>query len=207
MIRKALFTAPLLILTLAASGCHHESDGVVAGPDGKSTLIVPLHVSAHASTLGSVAIGPDFTIDPVEADLQEKAIGSNQNEGVEVRAVGSTPADFMNQVLQMQMQTAGVTLGPATAAHHIHVRLTRFFVDEDNTYHGEVAATVEVRDADGKVVTTHAVSGRSNQWGRTLSADNYSEVLSRAAFDFAKNMVSDKELFGGSAPASAPATQ
>ena len=195
MTSKALAAGSILVLASALAACHHESDGVVHGADGHDTLIVPLHVAAHASAVPSVAIGADFTLDPVEAALEGTDIGANKDQGVAVRGQGTTPVDFMNQVLATEMQTCGVTLGPATAGRHIRVRLTRFFVDEENTYHGEVAGTVEVRDADGKVLNSHVVSGRASQWGRTLSADNYVEVLSRAAFDFAKNMVSDKELF------------
>jgi hypothetical protein len=195
MIPKALLPASLLVL--AATACHHDMDGSVQGPDGMYPLDVPLHVAAHPPTVAIVAIGSDYTVDPVEEDLQQNFIGLNKEQGVEARATGPTPAQFMDRIVQQEMEACGVSLGDATAGHHIHIRLTRFFVDEDNTYNAQVAGTVDVRDAAGKVLASHSITGRAKQWGRSLSADNYAEVLSRAAFDFTKNLVSDKDLFAG----------
>jgi YajG family uncharacterized lipoprotein len=182
--------APMLF---ALAGCHRVG-GIATGPDGHGMLKVPLYVAAQPMAVGSLALESGFALDPVFDERQEKTIGIDREEDVELYAAEQTPAALVDQVVRIQMEACGLR-PTAGAPVRIHIRLTHFHAEEDRLYRGEVAATVEVRDASGKILNSRTIGGSSRSWGRTLSRENFAEALSSAAFDFAKNMLQDKNLF------------
>jgi hypothetical protein len=118
-----------------------------------------------------------------------------------------SPADFVRTALARELAEAGLAVPPREDAANfvLHMRLVHFFVEEGNTYHGDVRATVEVRDASGAVKFGAAISGTAVQWGRSLSDENYREVLTRASLDLTKNLLENAQFQAAlSGTASAP---
>lgn len=60
------------------------------------------------------------------------------------------------------------------------VDVVRFFVTETTTYSGEMALRVTFANRDNKVVLQTTVAGEARRFGRSLSQDNYNEVISDA---------------------------
>jgi len=111
------------------------------------------------------------------------AIGENVEHSTPVQIVaGSDPAEFFRQTLAMQLRRAGliVTDDPAQADRTITGDLTRFWVEESNNYQGEVAVTIRVSDRSGAVRWQGAAIGHAENFGRSLSPENYRQTLSDA---------------------------
>jgi hypothetical protein len=118
-------------------------------------------------------------------DKREKAdaIGVNTEHSNPVQVVaGTDPAEFFRQTLIKQLRRAGLNLveDAGQADRMISGDLTRFWVEESNNYQGEIDATVRVTDKGGMVRWNGAVVGQGQNFGRSLSAENYRETLSDA---------------------------
>lgn len=111
------------------------------------------------------------------------AIGQNVEHANPVRIVaGSPPAEFFRQTLVTQLRRAGLTLAddPAQADRIISGDLTRFWVEESNNYQAEVGATIRVTDRGGQSRWQGAVVGHGENFGRSLSPENYRQTISDA---------------------------
>lgn len=123
-----------------------------------------------------------------------RVIGENREQGVDptrIESAGGTPTRYVGDALRVELGHAGFTLvqSPRDATLVLITRLTTFFVSEKEDYRAEVAARVELRDAAGKVLFEGRVIGSKSQWGRSLTAENYREVLAKATVDFVGNLV------------------
>jgi hypothetical protein len=164
-------------------GCTNSS-----APSG-GPVVVPL---AYAPEHAKESIRPyPGTVPPTRIyigrieDKREKmdAIGVNLEHATPVQIVaGSDPVGFFRQTLALQLRRAGlsVTEDPAQAERTITGDLTRFWVEESNNYQGDVAATIRVSDRSGAVRWEGAVTGHGENFGRSLSPENYSQTLSDA---------------------------
>jgi hypothetical protein len=210
--RSRLFASVLALpLCVGAVACHHLSD--VRPPN----LAVQLHVSGNPDAPDAVHYSPALKlyVEPVVDERDDKTrIGVNNERAPEVPILASpemAPGAFVGQIVVSQFATSGVKTVPdvASANRVLRLRLTRFFTEEGGTYQSEVGATAEVRGLDDKVLFSFAVTGSAKKWGSSLEADNYNEVFSSAAFDFAKNLVEladfQKAVDVGAAPVSPPA--
>ncbi len=176
-----------------------------------------LHVSGNGDAPEAVHYSPALRlyVEPVVDEREDKTrIGVNSEHPPEVPILASpemSPGDFVGKVVVNQFAVSGVkTVADVASANRVlRLRLTRFFTEEGGTYQSEVAATAEVRGLDDKVLFSFAVTGSAKKWGSSLEADNYNEVFSSAAFDFAKNLVEladfQKAVDVGAAPPAPPA--
>ena len=143
-------------------------------------------------------------IDDARDDLSR--IGVNvEHAPIPVVSADVSPAEFLRHAVERELADAGLALVVREDAANfvLRVRLIRFFVEEGNTYHGEVRAAFELHDASGVVLYGAAVSGEARQWGRSLSEENYREVFTRASLDATKNLLEDARFqaaFGGKGP-------
>lgn len=164
-------------------GCSNGS-----APSGGPVVVPLVYAPEHAKD--SIRPYPG-TVPPTRIfigkfeDKREKmdAIGANVEHASPVQIVaGSDPAEFVRQTLAMQLRRAGlhVTDDPAQAERIITGDLTRFWVEESNNYQGDIAATIRVSDRSGAVRWEGAVTGHGENFGRSLSPDNYQQTLSDA---------------------------
>lgn len=164
-------------------GCSNSS-----APSGGPVVVPLVYAPEHAKD--SIRPYP-ATVPPTRIfigrfeDKREKmdAIGANVEHASPVQiAAGSDPAEFVRQTLAMQLRRAGlhVTDDPAQAERTITGDLTRFWVEESNNYQGDIAATIRVSDRSGAARWEGAVTGHGENFGRSLSPDNYQQTLSDA---------------------------
>jgi hypothetical protein len=162
--------------------------GVFTGCGGtKGPVTVPLHFRPqHAEPLtGTIAAG-DMKV-YVEAvndkRTNQEEIGRNVENATPIPVYAGSdkaPADFVHDVLEEELKNFGVELTdtPEAADRMIAVDLTKFWVEEGNNYVAEVKGTARVRDKSGKELWKGTVGGDGRTFGRSLSAENYNEVLS-----------------------------
>jgi hypothetical protein len=176
----ALVSGSLLFLMLGA-GCGGSTPQAVS---------VPLHYMAagDASEAGrGVAFSPGLRlyVEPMEDGRDDRStIGANAEDGrhIPVYSTGETPAQFVEGAIRRELAHVGfpLTAGPEGATRTLSVKLVKFFVLETGTYEAEINAMVQVTDPQGKVLFTGLAIGSKKQWGKSLSSDNYREVLSKA---------------------------
>ncbi len=125
-------------------------------------------------------------------------IGENREED-QVRLVyssGSTPAEFIREIVSREFAAAGMTvvIDRAQANRLLSVSVTQFFVMEKGTYQAQVNVTADVADESGKKLWTRNVSGANGTWGRSYRARNYQQVLTAATVEIAASMLKDQDF-------------
>lgn len=182
MIRTSL----ALLLALGASNL----DGVPLRWKPTDSTAQVLNDTSRVFKLQKVQVKP-FT----DARDDKQLIGRN-NDGAVSRTV--TTKDDVGAWCATQisglLRDAGVPVAEDGAQFVISGKVTRFMVDEGNTYNGVVAMLLTVQDAKGKQVWTGLVTGESKRWGRTYKADNYMETLSDALVRAMGALVTDPKL-------------
>lgn len=165
------------------TGCSNSA------PAGGGPLVVPLaytpehaqdSIKAYPAELPHTRIFVGAFEDKRDAG---DAIGRNVEHPNPVTIVaGSAPAEFVRQTLAAQLRRAGLTLtdDPAQADRIITGDLTRFWVEESNNYQAEIGATIRVTDRGGQSRWEGAVVGHGENFGRSLSPENYRQALSDA---------------------------
>lgn len=145
-------------------------------PDSFRRLEIPAGTKIHVAKI-------------VDDRPDTKTIGENvekKDRPVPVYALERSPPAFLDDVLSKELARAGfvVVERPDDATAVLAVTLSKFFVTEAESYQAEISAKVELRDKAGKVLFGGPITGSKSQWGKSLSAQNYQEVLSKAALDF-----------------------
>jgi hypothetical protein len=114
----------------------------------------------------------------------KETIGKNMQDAtpLPVHASGAAPAEFVQNVLNQEMQSFGIDLTDAAEAADriVAVSLNKFWVEETGTFRGEVSGIAEVKDKGGRVLWKGPIGGQGTTFGRSRSAANYNLVLSDA---------------------------
>ena len=76
----------------------------------------------------------------------------------------------------------------------ILTELHTFWVKETDTYESEVRGTFIVQDRSGKQLWKGTMNGTAKRFGRSLSAENYQEVLSDGMVDLVQNLLSNQKF-------------
>ena len=110
-------------------------------------------------------------------------IGQNLEKSAPVPVYPSgSPPEFVQQAVAQQFGALGFTVvdSQSQADRVVRGELTNFWVQETNTFAGDVRAVVEVRDRGGSVLWKGAVGGEGSTFGRSYSPVNYQEAFSDA---------------------------
>ena len=67
----------------------------------------------------------------------------------------------------------------------------QFYVDETDTYKGDVRLLVTLTNASGTPVWTGATGGSATRFGRSYKAENYYETLSDSLIVATSNLLKD----------------
>jgi hypothetical protein len=178
----ALSMTALLSLALMV-GCSHDE------PSGGGPVVVPLsYTPEHAKDSIKpypAAVPQDRIFVGRFEDKRDKtdAIGVNVEHSNPVQVVaGTDPVEFFRQTLASQLKSAGLNVvdDPSQADRIINGELTRFWVEESNSYQANIAASIRVSDKSGMAIWQGAISGKGETFGRSMSTENYRQVLSDA---------------------------
>jgi hypothetical protein len=131
---------------------------------------------------------------PALVDKRDKGkqVGEN-NEGktvVPVYTTSDVPA-FVREHLTAQLKTIGLDVTASDAGDRVlKAELSEFWVAEGKRYHGSVGLRVSVADRGGKELWSALLNGSSDNFGRSLKPDNYTESVSDAVQDLAAKLAS-----------------
>ena len=152
-----------------------------------SSLTVPLELRptqvANAATTAMQGRGRVYVPAVQDARPQQDRIGENRESSPAIPIyAGSSPTLFVREALIEQLKANGVAVADSANAADaiVVVTLNRFWAEESPNYDAQIVLAVEVRGRDGAVRWSGTTSGNDGTFGRSLSAENYQQVLSNA---------------------------
>ncbi len=98
-------------------------------------------------------------------------------------------AAFVNEHMKQLISSNGVTEVDDAGTVILKTEIQQFFVEETETYNGEVRLKVTLVNSSGNPVWTGITSGTSLRFGRSYSAENYYETLSDALIEAVHNLM------------------
>lgn len=128
--------------------------------------------------------GPPFEILLVEDPRPEPRdlIGENRETSTRVPVWARTPvSSWISRALADTFRDWGTPNTPG-AELALHTEIVKLFVIEEHTYQAEATMKFRLKRRDGTEIWAGIVGGAATRFGRSLKADNYSEVLSDAVF-------------------------
>ena len=193
-----LITVGLMAASLC--GCKTQTQESSNAPQkDRQSLYVPLvsKLSGASAFSGSMPVNMAKLYIEVLDDRDVKdQIGQNvEDDAKPIKIVadqGDSPVVFVQKIITQQMKDMGVTLvdNAASAERVMTIKLTHFWVQESSLYRGSVNLAVEMKDSE-KTIWRSVASGENKRFGRSLSKDNYREVLSDATLDALKKLLGD----------------
>lgn len=178
----------LIALVLAWSGCGARPEHVDVVP------IYRLSVTPTAVSWLRAGQTLSLTLQDTRAG-QPGVIGENTEESVAVPVRESSPgasARLVQSALTKELRDLGAQFVSAEAAdRRIRVTLIKLWVQEGNTYSGEIRTRVSVLDKAGTVLADVLAVGTSTRFGRSLSAENYQETIENMLQDMMENLFAD----------------
>ena len=95
----------------------------------------------------------------------------------------------------------GVTDVSSNGTVILKAEVLQFFVDESETYRGDVRLKVTLINSSGNTLWTGITSGASIRFGRSFSAENYDETLSDSLVEAVRNLMQNANVRGALASA------
>ena len=208
MIKHILVTvsAAVLITGCAGTSSTGSSSSSSAATPGSSTASaaktdklenIPLVWRPTTSTakLGAVDLtglaDTKLQIDPV-ADTRSNPGFIGQNSEKQPPRKVTTPdsvSGFVTDHLKQLMSAAGINVVDSGGSTILKSEIQQFFVDETETYRGDVRLKVTLTNSAGKTLWTGVTSGTSTRFGRSYKADNYYETLSDSLIEATYNLL------------------
>ncbi|HTW93308.1 MAG TPA: hypothetical protein VMD30_00855 [Tepidisphaeraceae bacterium] len=176
--KRSLLSAAVLAFLATIIGCHPTA----------SFLNVPLTYSPSNGGNGGSFTLPNtkvYVAQIVDQRSNTTEIGENhQNEKpIPIYAEDTKPPEFLRKVMIEDFRNDGLNVVDSAddADRVVNITLQRFWVTETDTYDAQVTLIVQVTDKSGNVLASNMVArGESSTFGRTLSPENYQQVLSDA---------------------------
>jgi len=114
-------------------------------------------------------------------------LGENLEDPTKVVPIVSglpAPSDWLHDTLGDVLHSDGLNIvnNADDADIMMNVALTVLWVNEDADYNGQITMIIKVQDKNGKVLFTATTSGQYELSGKSLTAGNYSQVLSNCLY-------------------------
>ncbi|MBV8779936.1 MAG: hypothetical protein JO353_00930, partial [Phycisphaerae bacterium] len=103
-----------------------------------------------------------------------------------------SPSTYVHDAVVSQLRSNGINVvdSPEEADRVLKLTLVRFWVVENPNYHGVVQLNGSLTDRNGANLLWNGGSeGDDSTFGRSLSAENYNQVLSNATSKAAANLL------------------
>ena len=133
-------------------------------------------------------------IDPA-TDIRESASLIGQNREEQTPRQVTTPDDvsaFVTNRVKSLIAVAGIKVVDSGGTAILKSELRRFFVDETDTYQGEVILRVTLTDPEGKILWSGLTSGAAARRGRSYRADNYYQTLSDSLVGAVQQLIQNR---------------
>lgn len=137
-------------------------------------------------------------------------IGTNTEDARPVPIHETPPGaakDLVASSLKKELTELGAKVVDAASADRtLRVELIKFWIEEDNTYNGDLRVRVTVVDRVGASLGSVLATGASKRFGRSLSAENYQETIENMLQDMMGNLFQNTDFQKAfSAPSPSPA--
>ena len=93
--------------------------------------------------------------------------------------------DHMKQIIG----ASGINVVDSGATHILKVELKQFYVEEIDTYKGDVRLVITLTNASGKTLWSGTSGGSAQRFGRSYRAENYYETLSDSLIEATYSML------------------
>jgi hypothetical protein len=123
----------------------------------------------------------------------KSSIGQNSEGSPPVPIYPNEPSPdvFLRDAVAHEFANAGIPI--ESDAHRankvLSLRLERLWAEETNTYKSSIATDAQLIDSSGRRLWQGKVTGGSERFGRSLSAENYQETLSDAVVNLVDNLL------------------
>jgi hypothetical protein len=176
---------------LLIAGCSHM--GMNDGDSGSAIPLVwkPTTSMAQSGTIELTGRANARVRVEVTDSRDDPALIGRNSEKLPPRKV-TTPDSvraFVNEHLSQLISGAGVIDVDNSGPVILKADIQQFFVEETETYSGDVRLKVTLTDSSGRSVWTGLTSGASMRFGRSYSAENYYEALSDSLVDAVRNLM------------------
>jgi hypothetical protein len=98
--------------------------------------------------------------------------------------------NWLKQQVTTTMRQMGAKIDQNAGQTRLSAEIQRFHVTEGQTYKSDVALIFTLRNQAGVVLWEGLSSGSATRFGRSLSDENYSEVLSDAVLEAVHGLLS-----------------
>jgi Uncharacterized lipoprotein len=180
----------LTVLLLSVSAC---------GGANQQIEDLPLVWTGEKSPSASTAVDKAFAAGPIELGQlsdgrqgDRAAVGSYADDGFRVKTKDDVHAFWANR-LRVILEGAGAKLGSPAPAR-FDASLLEFDCVEGNTYNATVRMNVTVTRQDGSPPWSKTYEGRAKRWGRSHSAENFNEALTKALAEATRRLLQDEEF-------------
>jgi hypothetical protein len=127
-----------------------------------------------------------------------KAIGENieEEKPIPVYYKDLSPTAFVHKAMIDELTRFGFIFvqNKADSNCQITSTLKRFWVNEKNTYRGDILLELALENKNGDVVWKKILNGSGKNWGRSLSVENYQETFSNSIVSIVQKLTKDKDL-------------
>jgi hypothetical protein len=115
-----------------------------------------------------------------------------QNKEKSTPRIITTPDDvpaFVTGHMKEIISATGITVADSAPTRILKTELKQFYVEETDTYKGDVRMVVTLTDASGKSLWNGTTGGSATRFGRSYKAENYYETLSDSLIEAVFNLV------------------
>ena len=117
----------------------------------------------------------------VDTRQNPSLIAENREKADKVRQVTTSDdvGRFLTDHLKESLHGAGLNTVDSGGDVSLSGEIRQFFVTEESTYNGQISLLLHVKNAAGKELWSGIVNGDATRWGRSYSAGNYYEAISK----------------------------
>jgi len=144
--------------------------------------------------LSAADLAVKIQVEPlVDSRQNPTLIGQNTEKPDKPLSVttSSDVTEFTSEHLKATLKAAGMSVVDSGGDVILMGELRQYFVAETNTYHGELALVLHLKNRAGKELWSGSVTGDAERFGRSYRADNYMEVLADTLLKAAHNLLTN----------------
>jgi len=186
-------TIVLAVSALAMTGCLGSPSMLTVPMEHRPTSRV--NTSRFAGSIPSSA--KVFIAPVIDSRADMMTIGANREDAKPIPVLAATPpAEYFHRAVSTELSTAGLMVNNSASGstHTLTFELVRFNADESPSYRADIVARAKLIDAKGTVRWEGSVNGYGTRFGRSLSAENYQEVLSDSIIMLVEGLLSNSSF-------------
>jgi len=141
-----------------------------------------------------------FIADVINESVKPEVVGENTEDSDRPITIyskeASEAAAFAKAALVKELSNAGMAINTAqaNADRVIKITLVKFWCQETETYKSVIRVKVSIQDQYGKELYAAIYTGSAQNFGRSLSAENYNQTFSDSVAGVAEEMLKDQAL-------------